>query len=213
MLVEEIKQRQLTRTTQLTLRTHGLYICQRGLSGHTTLELEMPYEEVLPVRVARYGILPRLKWVMWGFFYVNSLLVPQLERRGIISTTTMLIIWGLMLLMSLVYLYGRRNWWQLFTLHTARTSVALADRPGQLAAHTAFAQTLVDRTHDYLRHHYASVNPLGIIDIQLQRLRWLRSLEVLTEAEATVLATRLTGRLTEEPLRSMGQDLEAPYVN
>ena len=59
---------------------------------------------------------------------------------------------------------------------------------------------------------HADVNPLGLIEPQLRRLRWLRELGVITEAEARIGTVRLTGRHTDT-LQGMGHELEAPYVN
>ena len=69
------------------------------------------------------------------------------------------------------------------------------------------------RTKTYLRNEYGQVNPLGFIEPQLRRVAWLRELEVLSAPEAQALATRLTGRRSPDTLRSMGQELESPYLN
>lgn len=103
--------------------------------------------------------------------------------------------------------------WSFFKLHTSRLTLTLAGRPWQRTALTNFAESLDERAKSYLRREYAGVNPLGPIEIQLHRLRWLHGLDVLTEAEARTRTTRLTGRLSTDTLRSMGQNLEMPYVN
>ncbi len=91
--------------------------------------------------------------------------------------------------------------------------MVLADRPNERKELYRFSENLENRTKSYLREHYGAINPLGLIEPQLQRLRWLHKLEVLTDKEARALSTRLTGRVEDSPLLSMGQELEAPYAN
>ncbi|SMB91987.1 hypothetical protein SAMN00120144_2505 [Hymenobacter roseosalivarius DSM 11622] len=205
-----IEQRQLTQTTQLALRPHGLYICRKDRRGQITLEVEMPYEEVLPVRVERRRNLPS-RWQLLSILYTwiictqYALKQPQ-QFYGLIAL-------GVGLGLVALYWYGRRNWWHYFIITTTHARVVLADRPNERKALFRFTEALEQRTKEYLREHYGSINPLGLIEPQLQRLRWLHKLEVLTDTEARALSTRLTGRMDDSPLRSMGQKLEAPYAN
>ncbi|UOQ55637.1 hypothetical protein [Hymenobacter cellulosivorans] len=208
------EQRQLTRTTQLALRPHGLYVCQRNGRGRTLLEFEMPYEEVLPVRVERTTSTPQLKWLPFALFWVaTSVLQHAAKRPGGLTNLEWAAAFGAGLLVVGVYVYGQNNWWKHFTLGTARATINLLDRPSQRHTLDHFAQALDQRTKAYLKEHYAAVNPLGIIEPQLQRLHWLKHLNVVSEAEARALATRLTGQVPAAPLVSMGQVLDAPYVN
>jgi len=211
-----IEQRRLwAGSTQLALRQHGLYICQRQVSGRAVVEVELPYEEILPVRVERRNTVPRKKLlillgvVCWCLFTLSA------DQRHDAKFFVDFALWALVLGGSLgAYMwYGWQNQWREFVLLTARSSVILADRANERLALQGFADVLERHTKSYLRHEYAQVNPLGPIEVQLNRLRWLHGLEVLTEAEARARATRLTGRLSTDPLRSMGQDLEMPYVN
>lgn len=208
------QRRLLAGTTQLALRPHGLYVCQRNRNGRPLLEFELPYEEVLPVRLTRFRTTPQLTWLPLTLLW----LAMNLVQRLIPSTTTLAdAAWmgalGAGLLLLLGYRHGQRNWWQHVTLGTARTNVTLADRPEERASVDKFAGALELRAKAYLRDEYAAVNPLGAIDVQLSRLHWLRNLGVLSEPEAQALTTRLTGRLASPPLHSMGQVLETPYVN
>ncbi|MCB2377949.1 hypothetical protein LGH70_10175 [Hymenobacter sp. BT635] len=208
------EQRQLTRTTQLALRPHGLYVCQRTRQGKTILEFEMPYEEVLPVRVERSSSPPQLKWLPFALFWTASTMLQYVVRNtGSLTNEEWVIALGAGLLLVAGYFYGKNNWWKHFTLSTARANIHLADRRSQRNELNNFAEALDQRTKAYLREHYAAVNPLGIIEPQLQRLHWLRHLDVVSEGEARALATRLTGQVPTAPLVSMGQTLEAPYVN
>jgi len=212
MLIEQ--HRLLAGTTQLALRPNGLYVCQRNSNGRATLKFEMPYEEVLPVRVTRFRTTPQLTWrplvAIWFGMNILQRLVPT---NGPLSDAAWAGLFALGGLLIAGYLYGQRNWWQHVTLGTARTSITLADRSAERAAVDKFARALESRTKAYLREEYATINPLGLIDTQLHRLRWLRKLDVLSESETRILTTRLTGRLDSVPLRSMGQVLESPYVN
>ncbi len=212
MLIEQ--SRLLAGTTQLALRPNGLYVCQRNRHGDATLEFEMPYEEVLPVRVTRRRSTPQLTWLPLAALWLSMNLLQRLiPTEGPLSTTAWLGLFALSGLLIAGYRYGQRNWWQHVTLGTARAHITLADRPSERESVDKFARVLEQRTKAYLRNEYANVNPLGIIETQLHRLHWLRRLNVLNETEARTLATRLTGRLDSPPLRSMGQVLETPYVN
>ncbi|MCB2408071.1 hypothetical protein [Hymenobacter lucidus] len=208
------EQRQLTRVTQLALRPHGLYVCERTRRGTKLLEFEMPYEEVLPVRVERTTSTPQLKWVPLTFLWLASYALQHSGKHVAgITNTEWAVAFGVGLLLVAVYLYGQNNWWRHFNLGTSRASIQLADRSSQRNELNNFAEALEQRSKAYLKEHYAAVNPLGIIEPQLQRLHWLRHLDVVSEAEARALATRLTGQVPTAPLISMGQTLEPPYVN
>ncbi|TGE29378.1 hypothetical protein [Hymenobacter metallicola] len=209
-----LEQRQLTRVTQLALRPHGLYVCERTRQGKKILEFEMPYEEVLPVRVERTTSTPQLKLAPLAFFWLASLVLQQAGKRITdLTTTEWAVAFGILAVLVAGYFYGQNNWWRHFTLGTARANITLADRSRQRQDLDRFADALDKRTKAYLKEHYAAVNPLGIIEPQLQRLHWLQHLNVVSEAEARALATRLTGQISNVPLKSMGQNLEAPYVN
>ncbi|TGE17411.1 hypothetical protein [Hymenobacter elongatus] len=208
------EQRQLTRVTQLALRPHGLYVCERTRQGKTIVEFEMPYEEVLPIRVERTTSTPQLRWLPFALFWVVSSYLQRSARLADgLSTTEWLVAFGVGLVLIGGYLYGQNNWWRHFTLGTARASIHLADRTQERTELNTFVEALDQRCKSYLREHYAAINPLGIIEPQLQRLHWLRHLNVVSESEARALATRLTGQVPTAPLVSMGQILETPYVN
>lgn len=208
-----IEQRKLFSTTQLALRPHGVYVSKRSLTGDVLLEFEMPYEEVLPVRVEqRRPTLPR-HWRTWSF--VGSwLLINALGSsyvREYLNTTAWFTAVGSVFVLGLL-VYSLTHWQRQFVLVTARAHVSLADRSYQRAKFHQFATTLEQTTKDYLRYHYADINPLGLIEPQLRRLRWLRELHVLSEAELRARTVRLTGRHSDT-VHGMGHELEAPYVN
>ena len=208
------EQRRLTHSTHLALRENGLYVCERNGWGHIRHELELPYEQVLPLQVEHRAtpplVLPRaLRAVL---IISGYLLIGLLARQ--LSTPQL---GGLVLAvgaLSLGLMLGlRRSRKQRTVLNTPQLRVLLADRPADRAALARFLSALETRSKSYLRGEYASINPLGFIEPQLRRLRWLCDLEVLSAPEARALTTRLTGRLSADSLRSMGQELEAPYVN
>lgn len=197
------------RSTTLGLRTHGLYLCQRNGTGHVTLEMEMPYEEMLPLRLERRRHIP------WGSvllaLFVGAGVWTILTRPSMLPETLVqraLLVGGVLLAWFFI---GLRHWWTKQVLHTARLHLVLADTDRAELHH--FATALEQRAKAYLRNEYGRVNPLGYIEPQLRRLHWLRELEVLSNGEVSALTTRLTGRLTAQPWRSMGQRLEAPFVN
>ncbi len=202
-------------STQLALRQHGFYLCQRQSGGRPVLEMELPYEEILPVRVERRSSVPRKKLLSLLAIVGWCLFTFTLDHHQEATFVADFWLWALGLGGSLFAYtwYGWQHQWREFVLLTARSSVILADRSSEQAALQGFAEALEQRTKQYLRQEYAQINPLGPIELQLNRLHWLQGLEVLTEAEARASATRLTGRLSPDTLHSMGQDLEMPYVN
>ena len=208
------EQRRLARFTQLALRENGLYVCQRDGWGHIQLEIELPYEQVLPLQTEQCRTparqLPRPLQI--GLIVAGYIVIGLLARH--LSTWQLGVLTaGLGALVLAGLLYARRNWQRRTVLNTPHLRVLLADRPADRAGLARFIAALETRSKSYLRGEYGSINPLGFIEPQLRRLRWLRELEVLSQPEAQALTTRLTGRLSASTLRSMGQELEAPYVN
>jgi hypothetical protein len=209
-------QRSLFSSQELSLETQGLYVCRKNGHGQKTVEFLFPYEEMLPLRLERHRTLPLQGF---GLLAVGLALTGWELLRDFANTqdTVLAEAWlpalSILVLLGLFIYYGINNWWYHITLSTPHLNVMLADRPRQQADLLVFASALEIRTKAYLRNEYGGINPLGIIEPQLRRVAWLRELDVLSAPEATAMATRLTGRLTADPLRSMGQELEAPYVN
>lgn len=198
-------------STLLEMRPDGLLIRQR--TAAMTLETEVPYEEILPVRTQQQP--PRQ--VKTFLVYVLSLLAASWypwHAWLVTGQSKHLLMWALLLALSALNTWLRFDTlWPVCTLHTARLTVKLGRRPWRFRAFREFAVALELRANDYLRQEYAQINPLGPIEYQLHRLRWLHHLDVLTSAELQTLSTRLTGRLSLEPVKLMGQELETPYVN
>jgi hypothetical protein len=115
--------------------------------------------------------------------------------------------------LGVLLLYALHNWWHQAILHTGRLQMVLADHPRDRRQFRDFTQKLDAHTKAYLRQEYGTINPLGYIEPQLRRVAWLLDLGVLSPVEARTLNTRLTGRLSERGIRSMGQRLEPLYVN
>ncbi|SNS01161.1 hypothetical protein [Hymenobacter mucosus] len=197
--------------TFLELKAEGLLVRQRNSA--VGLEMEVPYEEILPVRTQQQPARQIKSFVI----YILSLLAASTYPwHAWVSTgqTKHLIMWGLLLALSALNTWLRYDTlWPACTLHTARLTLRLGRRPWRFRAFREFAVALELRATDYLRQEYAQINPLGPIDYQLHRLRWLHHLDVLTAAELQTLSTRLTGRVSLDPLKLMGQELETPYVN
>lgn len=211
----QFQQRQLTRATLLALREHGLYVSQHDGRGQADIAVEIPYEELLPLRLEYRSSVPRqpLRWVLlgvWGLFLFSREFLYSFRPAGEEFWTTAL---GTALLLGLAVLYAWRNWWHHAIVHTAHLRVVLADSPRDRRQLRHFIRQANEHTKTYLRREYAGINPLGLIEPQLRRLAWLHELDVLDTPEAQALATRLTGRLPGRGFRSMGQRLEAPYVN
>ena len=213
----QFHQRQLTRSTTLSLRTHGLHVAQRDGQGRLKLEAEMLYEELLPVQLEYRNVTPRrhLGWLIFSILYVSMHLAQPLLTTGAQPLSDEAWGWafGTGLGLVLLILYAQRNWWHKVVLHTPRLQVILADHPADRQQLRTFVRSLQDRTKTYLRQEYGQVNPLGHIEPQLHRLAWLRELEVLSPREARALTTRLTGQVPAATLRSMGQELEDLFVN
>lgn len=205
--------RHLTRTTHLELREHGLYLSQRN--GATRLDAELPYEEMLPVQLERRHnfTLGFDRLFLWALILVAYSLKAAVPGTGF-SNETWLLLFGIPTALVAVYFYGSRYWWNHLIINTSRTTVVVPDGgPANRRAAAAFTLALERRAKAYLREQHAQVNPLGIIEPQLRRLRWLHQLDVLSADEAQALATRLTGRRGAPELHGMGQRLEAPYLN
>ncbi|MVN74918.1 hypothetical protein GO988_01115 [Hymenobacter sp. HMF4947] len=212
----QFHQRQFTRSTQLALREHGFYISQRDGRGQVAMAVELPYEELLPLRLEYRNTVPRrqLLWGLGGLLYVGLHLTrPLLADSQPLSNEAWAGAFGVGVGLILFFLYGLHNWWHQAILHTSRLQVVLADHPRDRRQLRAFVSNLQSHTKAYLRREYSLVNPLGLIEPQLRRLAWLHELDVLSTPEAQALATRLTGRLPGRGIKSMGQRLEAPYVN
>lgn len=209
----EFKQSQLTRSTQFALRKDGLFVSQRDGRGAVDIAVEIPYEEVLPLKLEYHRSSPQFngRWVAFGLFGVLNIL--RAARPAELTPEGWGWAFGVLLGLGLVVAYAQRNWWHQAILHTANLRVALADHPRDRRALRAFITNLETHTKAYLRREYAPINPLGLIEPQLRRLAWLHELDVLDTPEAQALATRLTGRLPGRGFKSMGQRLEAPYVN
>lgn len=201
-------------STLLLLRQHGLYIGQRTRRGVAWLETEIPYEELLPVELERteptpLRIPPASTWVaIWLLAQVVRYLLQRHEDSMAFWVAGL----GFLLGLGAVLLLRRRRA-RTITLVTNRIRLSLRDKDSQRAHLETFTNELRLRAHGYLREEYAQINPLGPIELQLHRLKWLHHLEVLSTAELQTLSTRLTGRLSLDPLTLMGQELETPYVN
>jgi len=209
----EFQQRQITRSTHFMLRENGLFMSQRDGRGNVDMAVEIPYEEVLPVRLEYQHSAPQLsgRWIGFGLFGLLNLL--RAMRPNELTPEAWGWAFSLLICLGLLIAYAHRNWWHKAVLHTANLKVALADHPRDRRQLRAFVQELESHTKSYLRREYAPVNPLGLIEPQLRRLAWLHELDVLSTPEAQALATRLTGRLPGRGFKSMGRRLEAPYVN
>ncbi len=211
----QFQQSQLTRSTQFALRKDGFFVSQRDGRGAVDIAVEIPYEEVLPIQVEYRSAVPRqrLRWIgfgVWGLFLVLREYFFSFRPA---SADFWVYVGGALFALSLVVLYVWQNWWHQAIIHTAHLRVVLADHPRDRQALRAFIKQTEDHTKAYLRREYAPINPLGLIEPQLRRLGWLHELAVLTTPEAQALATRLTGRLPGRGFKSMGQKLEALYVN
>ena len=212
----QFQQGQFTRSTQFALREHGFYVSQRDGRGQLDLAVEIPYEELLPVRLEYRTALPgrNLRWLAVGVIWLLFNLLRHLHLEPATFTTDFWVYaGGAVVALGLLALYARNNWWHQAILHTARLRVVLADHPRDRRQLRAFVSNVEAHTKDYLRREYGLINPLGIIEPQLRRLGWLHELDVLSTTEAQALATRLTDRLPGRGFRSMGQKLEPPYVN
>lgn len=212
----QFQQSQLTRSTQFALRQDGFFVSQRDARGTVDIAIEIPYEEVLPLKIEQLNTVPTqvlgVLISVAGFFVVQALKRYE-PGHTVLADDFWEYISGAVVGLGIVLLYAWQNWWHRTIIHTAHLRVELADLPRDRRELRAFLTELERHTKAYLRREYAPINPLGLIEPQLRRLGWLHELAVLTTPEAQALATRLTGRLPGRGFKSMGQKLEAPYVN
>jgi len=201
-------------TTHLELRSESFYLCKRNPQGVATLETEVPYEEILPLKSGEHRHIPTNQLLLTGLLLMALGYGPVREWLATGQVGFELYFW-----LFIVGLNGLAAWlrfeqqWCTFRLQTAHLVVTLAGRPWQRKQFRALVAELERRTKTYLRDEYGQVNPLGFIEPQLRRVAWLRELEVLSPREAQALSTRLTGRRGTATLKSMGQELESPYLN
>jgi hypothetical protein len=201
-------------TTTIALRAESLYVCKRNPQGVATLETEVPYEEILPVKADESRHIPvnqlLLTALLLGFLGYG----PWREWLATGQASLSLYTWWAVLIINALASWLRfEQQWSTFRLQTAHLVVTLAGRPWQRKQFRALVAELERRTKTYLRDEYGQVNPLGFIEPQLRRVAWLRELDVLSAREAQALSTRLTGRRGADTLNSMGQELESPYLN
>ena len=212
----QFQQSQLTRSTQFALRQDGFFVSQRDARGTVDIAIEIPYEEVLPLKIEHQNTFPAQNL---GILLVlgGALAAQALKYYAPGNTALPPDFWeyalSVVMGLGIGLLYAWQNWWHKTIIHTAHLRVELADHHRDRHELRAFLTELERHTKAYLRREYAPINPLGLIEPQLRRLGWLHELAVLTTPEAQALATRLTGRLPGRGFKSMGQKLEAPYVN
>ena len=201
-------------TTHIALRAESFYVCKRNPQGVATLETEVPYEEILPIKFGEHLQIPANQLLLTGLLLVFLGYGPWREWLTTGHAGFPLYSWWLILGVNVLSMWLKfEQQWCTFRLQTAHLVITLAGRPWQRQEFRALVAELERRTKTYLRDEYGQVNPLGFIEPQLRRVAWLRELEVLTAPEAQALATRLTGRRSTTPLQGMGQELEAPYLN
>lgn len=201
-------------TTHIALRAESLYICKRNPQGVATLETEVPYEEVLPVKSSEHRHIPVNQLLMTGLLLLVLGVGPWREWLATGQAGFPLYSWWFIFGINLLAVWLRfEQQWSTFRLQTAHLAITLAGRPWQRKQFRALVAELESRTKTYLRDEYGQINPLGFIEPQLRRVAWLRELDVLSAREAQALSTRLTGRRSTDTLKSMGQELESPYLN
>ncbi|WP_046245045.1 hypothetical protein [Hymenobacter terrenus] len=201
-------------TTQIALRAESLYVCKRNPQGVATLETEIPYEEILPVKSGEHRHIPTNQLLLTGLLLVFLGYGPWHTWLTTGQAGFQLYSWFCIVVVNALAVWLRfEQQWCTFRLQTAHLAVTLAGRPWQRKQFRALVTELERRTKIYLRKEYGQVNPLGFIEPQLRRLAWLRELDVLSAREAQALSTRLTGRRSTDTLKSMGQELESPYLN
>lgn len=189
--------------SQLTLQATGLWVEEKRFFNRT--EIEIPYEELLPIGVGRYHNFPfRLTlaaaFVTFGCIKASYNAFTQPNERE--SALWLLLILGGLLLA--IVAYALRLWRHDFILTTSQGNIFLFDSRRNRAALHGFADTLRERAAHYLRQQYAQVNPLLPAEQQVARLEWLHSLGALNDSQFHQLQTRLLGRFysSNNPLGS-----------
>ena len=128
----QFHQRQFTRSTHLAFREHGFYISQRDGRGQVDMAVELPYEELLPIRLEYRNTVPQrqLLWVLGGLAYAGVHLArPFLLADRPLPDDVWLWAFGIGAALVAFFLYGVNNWWHQAILHTGRLQLILADHP------------------------------------------------------------------------------------
>jgi len=179
--------------TQLTLLENGLKLEKKHFFQRT--ELLIPYEELLPIDVARHHNFPfrlTLATLFVGFGCLKAAYtVGSLPDQRESALWLLLILTGILLALAAQCL---RLWRHDFILTTGRGNIALFDSRRNRPALYAFANTLRDHTIVHLRQQYATINPLRPAELQLARLEWLHELSALNKTQLEQLKTRLLGK-------------------
>ena len=191
---KEIKQRYpILGYTHLIMQETGLYVEDKRFFNRS--ELLIPYEELMPIGIARHHNFPfRITlaaiFVFFGCTKASYTLITQTGQRES-ALWLLLILTGILLA---VVAQALRMWKHDFIITTGRGNINLFDSSRNRTALYAFVNALRDHTIIYLREQYAGTDPLLPIEPQLARLEWLRSLGVLNDSQFDQLKTRLLGR-------------------
>jgi len=189
--IHEIKQRYpILGYSHLIMQETGLHIEEKRFFNRT--EFLIPYEDLMPIDVARFHNFPfRLTlaavFVLFGCLKATYTLITQAGQRE--SALWLLLILSGVLLG--VVAQALRLWRRDFILTTGRGNILLFDSRRNRKALYAFANTLRDHTILYLRNQYGKVDPLLPVEPQMARFEWLRNVGVINDTQFQQLKTCL----------------------
>ncbi|SDX68467.1 hypothetical protein [Hymenobacter psychrophilus] len=165
--------------TRLTTTADGLLVDQQGLFRQ--LRLEIPYEQLLPVRTAAETSFP-----IYLTFFAGALLISYFAQWAenplpAWSEQVGMSLLGLLVLGLCYFTYTRWRWTITFT--TGAGSIMLGNRDSERATIEEFAVAVRNHTKDYLWTRYARFNSYLPLQQQLEAYATLYEQKVITHEQ------------------------------
>ena len=192
--------------THLCTTEDGLLVIQKGILNQ--LRLEIPYEELLPVRAKAQTSFPVvltffLAFLLPGFYmeWLEQTHLPLAEKVG-------MIVLGLLLIGLCYFTYTRWRW--SITVITGWGNIILANRDEERSDIEQFVLNLRDHTKSYLRARYARFDPFQSVDDQLASYRWLFERKVITQEQLLALQQQASSAVTSKSSNSSSGSFTYP---
>ncbi|TGE25216.1 hypothetical protein E5K00_08485 [Hymenobacter aquaticus] len=178
--------------TQLRTTDDGLSIEQEGIINQ--LRVEIPYEELLPVRTKAQTSFPValtffVALILPGFYqeWLEQTYLPWEEQIG-------MALLGFLMLGLCYFTYTRWRW--SITVTTGWGNIVLPNRDKERPEVEQFVSDLRDHTKSYLYTRYALFDPFQSVEQQLEMYAWLFERKVITPEQLLTLQQQATRAAT-----------------